>query len=322
MVFRTELNIAHSGQKIYHKDLILLIGSCFSKNIGEQLHKCKFNVICNPFGTVFHPVSIARLIRYVCTKKTFDKKELILVNGNFVHPDFHSVLSHEDAEIAILNLNHAVAAVQEILAELRYIFITPGTAIGYKLKENKSWVTNCHKLPAKYFDKEVVSEEEAVSELSEAILLLKNVNPDIKVIFTISPVRHIKDGIVENSRSKARLVRTVERLQSEFENIDYFPAYEWMMDDLRDYRFYNSDMIHPNEQAITYIWEKFVSHYFDDYTKELIREINKITTAANHIPFSPDSKSHHDFQQKVRNDIEQLNLKYPWLDFKPEKDQL
>lgn len=313
--FRTELKLPPASFSIKHDDLIMLIGSCFSNNMGSRLQNYKFNSICNPFGTVFHPISIAKLFQYALEKKLFVKESLQLSQGVFVHCDFHSNLGSVDIQKALDNINLAVAETHESLKKVNYLFITLGTSIGYSLKSTDAIVANCHKLPSEMFAKANSSIEMCENALANALSSLFAINNDVHVIMTVSPVRHTKDGIIENARSKAKLLAVVENLQMRFENVSYFPAYEWMMDDLRDYRFYEKDLIHPNEQAIDYIWEKFESHYFNEETHNLNKKIGKIIQQMNHRPFNVESTEYQDFMNNLETQKSLLQRAYPWIQF-------
>lgn len=314
MNFRTELNMPPSAQKINHNDTILLIGSCFSQNIGERLQKYKFKSISNPFGTVFNPVSIAKLIQYTLDNHVFKKETLQSSQGVWVHPDFHSLLSDVDKDQAINKINSAIETVSNLLSEVKFLFITLGTMIAYRQKSDDSIVANCHKIPSSAFTKETIPSEYGYLTLSAALSRLKTKYPHINIIFTVSPVRHIKDGIIANTRSKASLISMVESLESNV-GVTYFPAYEWMMDDLRDYRFYHADLIHPNDLAIDYIWEKFVLHYFSSDTADLAEKISRIIQSCKHRPFNIHSDQHQQFISEVISQISQLQSSYPQFNF-------
>ena len=322
MTFRTVLNLPPSELKVSHQDRILLLGSCFSQNIGERLQKYKFNCISNPFGTIFNPVSISKLVGYVCRKEYITGEELILSQGRYVHPDFHSVLSDVDAIDALEKINSTIDAIHEYLKYCSHIYFTLGTAIAYKMKSSGQIVANCHKLPSILFEKVDISIEEGKTAIFEMISLIMNLNPNVEIIFTVSPVRHIKDGIIENTKSKARLICMIEEVTNSHPAITYFPSYDIMMDDLRDYRFYEADMIHPNEVAIDYIWEKYSGHYFTPETIELNKQLNKIFLASQHRPFNPESDLHQNFVRQTMADIEAIRQKNSNLNFERELDLL
>lgn len=313
MIFRTELQLPPSEFKIQYDQQILLLGSCFSQNIGERLQKYKFKSISNPFGTIFHPIAIAKLIDYIVQNCKIKDDELINSQSVFVHPNFHSNLGNIDRKEAAKQINHTILTTHQQMKDIKYIFITLGTSIGYRQKNTGHIVANCHKLPADMFQKEDTTIELCLKSLGHALEQILQLNNQVKIILTVSPVRHIKDGIIENSRSKAKLITVSETLETLYENVSYFPAYEWMMDDLRDYRFYEKDLIHPNEQAIDYIWEKFCFHYFDENTVNIIKKVEKINRAVSHRPFNPTSKEHIDFLTKVEEDRMNLMQIYPWM---------
>jgi hypothetical protein len=313
MLFRTELYLQPTDYKIKHDQLILLLGSCFSQNIGERLQNYKFKSISNPFGTIFHPIALGKLLNYVTQNEQVHAEQLLLSQGIYVHPDFHSSLGDIDQIKALFNINNTISSIHHLLKDIKYLFITLGTTIGYRLKSNENIVANCHKLPLDIFNKEDVSVSECSKSLSLAIEQLLQINSQIKIIFTVSPVRHIKDGIIANARSKAKLMSLAENLEAQYEQVTYFPAYEIMMDDLRDYRYYEKDMIHPNDLAIDYIWEKFCTQYFDENTIQIMQKIEKINRAVSHRPFNPSSKEHIAFLAKVEEDKINLMQMYPWI---------
>jgi len=315
MHFRTELNIPPAAQKINHNDTVLLIGSCFSQNIGERLQKYKFKCISNPFGTVFNPISISKLIRYAGDKQVFSKETLQNSQGVWVHPDFHSVLSDVDKDTALAKINQAIEDVSKLLSEVKFLFITLGTVTAYRQISDGSIVANCHKIHPAAFTKETIQPEDGYFTLSTALNHLKNIHPQINIITTVSPVRHIKDGFIGNARSKACLLRIVEMLEGDDTGITYFPAYEWVMDDLRDYRFYGADLIHPNELAIDYIWEKFGAHYFSSDTTHLVEKIDRIIQSCSHRPFNVRSDQHQQFICEVRSQIHQIQTSHHPLNF-------
>lgn len=306
MTFRTELNLQPKDVKVSHQDSILLLGSCFSQNIGERLQKYKFNSISNPFGTIFNPISIAKLIIYVCKKQYIKEEELILSQGIFVHPDFHSVLSDVNHKDALEKINKVIESTQLFISQCTHIFFTFGTSIAYKMKTTDQIVANCHKIPSTSYDKVDISIDHGVTTMQEMINLIRAINPNVHIIFTVSPVRHIKDGIIENTKSKARLLCMIDKIMCEDTSVTYFPAYEIMMDDLRDYRFYEADMLHPNEVAIDYIWEKFNGHYFSTDTTELNKQLNKIHLASQHRPFNPHSEQHQSFIRQTISDMDAI----------------
>ena len=322
MDFRTALHIPPSSIQISHQDDILLLGSCFSQNIGERLQKYKFNCISNPFGTIFNPISISKLISYVCKNQPVTEDALIFSQGVYVHPDFHSMLSDVNAQVTLEKINHALASTHRYIKECTHLFFTLGTAIAYKMNTTDQIVANCHKLPSSSFQKVDISISNGQEALEKMINQIKEINAKVHIIFTVSPVRHIKDGIVENTKSKARLLCMIDEINRYDEGVSYFPAYDIMMDDLRDYRFYEADMIHPNAIAIDYIWEKFSGHYFTNETLTLNTQIHKIQSASHHRPFNPQSEQHQSFVRQTLSQIDAIKKLHVGLDFGMEIEML
>ncbi len=315
MIFRTEINLQPSPFHIHHQHQILMFGSCFSQNIGERLINNKFNCTINPFGTIFHPQAIAKIMDYVNDLHLIEVDSLLPAQGIYVHPDFHSIVGHPDKNVALDNINRSIRNLHLSLPNLDFVFITLGTAIGYEFKKSNQIVANCHKLPPDLFTKAHADIENMAASMIQSCNQWHEANPNIRFIFTVSPVRHIKDGIIENARSKAKLLIAIEKICQQLDCASYFPAYEWLMDDLRDYRYYEKDLIHPNDQAIDYIWEKFSLHYFDDKTVKLNHSISKIFKSLQHRPFNPDTEAHQKFVENVQQEISKLTIQYPWIKF-------
>lgn len=315
MIFRTEINLPPSPFNILHRHQIAMLGSCFSKNIGDRLITYRFNCTINPFGTIFHPLAIAKIMDYVHDNQKIEAHSLIMSQGIYVHPDFHSIVGSPDVKLTIAHINNVILEMHQSLSNFDYVFITLGTSVGYISGQTGKIVANCHKLPATLFTK-TNSEIDVMAEaLIQSCKQWHDINPSIRFVFTVSPVRHTRDGIIENARSKAKLVLAVEKICEQLAYTSYFPAYEWMIDDLRDYRYYDKDLIHPNEQAIDYIWEQFSDHYFDEETIKLNQRIIKIVKSLQHRPFNPDTDIHRQFTDKVMQDIEDLTKAYPWIKF-------
>lgn len=319
MLHRTELSIPLSPITLCHYSKSMTIGSCFSHHIGQRLQKYKFKCISNPFGTVFNPISISYLLSRAIDKQYIEDSELLMSQGVWVHPDFHSSLCHTDKQTTRQNINECIRSVHESIQDIDFLFVTLGTSIAYRHIENDRIVANCHKLPPDNFEKIETTTEDGFKAMKEAIEQLNKKNPHVKIIMTVSPVRHIRDGIIENSFSKARLHGMIEKLIAQSEMILYFPAYEWLMDDLRDYRYYDADMIHPNVVAIDYIWQKFGERFFNKESSDLNKKIDSILKAVQHRPFNPTSKEHATFKKHQLQDIETLKIYHPYLDFGEEE---
>lgn len=317
--FRTPVNISPSPFAIDHQQAVLLTGSCFTAHIGAYLHRYKFRHLTNPFGIIYNPVSLAKSIT---AKPDFQPSDFFENEGRWRHWDLHSELAHPDLATAVQKANNAAANTADFLKTADILVFTLGTASVFNLTSTGQTVANCHKMPAKMFQRERLTVEQTVQVLSEAITSARAVQPALKVILTVSPVRHLRDGAIENQRSKAVLVLACEALTRAYENVYYFPSYELLLDDLRDYRFYGADMIHPSEMAVEYIWEQFAQTFFSLETRALNGRIEKITAAAQHRPFNAQSAQHQEFVKKQLAAIGAITAEFPGLDFSTEIAQL
>jgi hypothetical protein len=302
-MFRTELNIAPANHKISLQNQVISIGSCFSENIGERLKENKFKALANPLGIVYNPVSLFNILNYACNNTFPPEESYVKQKGIFYNLELHSDFSHKDPEVLRSRIEKHFSTTHEFLKSTEWLIITLGTANVYEYLQTGNIVNNCHKIPAKEFTKKLLSPKQIVIAFEFLCRELKVLNNDIKIIFTISPVRHLKETLEGNMLSKAILRVAIEQLKDNHPGIDYFPSYEIMMDDLRDYRFYNEDMIHPSKVAIDYIWEKFIEKYFDPGANQFLKDWEKILKALQHKPFHPDASSHQEFLKKT---IEQL----------------
>lgn len=310
MIFRTEINDINFPFKLSYEDKIFLIGSCFSDNIGEKIKDLGFNVLSNPFGVVYNPYSVYKQLGRIVDLNMPGDNEF-RQNGEFWHHfDFHGSTKNPDKAQLLSNIAEITEKSHSFVKHSNFIFITLGTTIVYESKETNEIVANNHKYPAGYFIQKKLSFEQVLKMTKEMLLKLFAFNEDIKVIFTVSPVRHIRDGLVENQKSKSVLIAAISEL-CDNERIFYFPSYEIMMDDLRDYRFYNSDLIHPSAQAIDYIFEKFRNSFFSEKTKSIADEILKINLALNHRPLFPESNEHKLFIENLKEKIRSIQQKYP-----------
>jgi len=309
MQFHLELPTLKYDFQLSHSDKIITIGSCFSEEIANKLDKFKFQILKNPFGIVFHPFAIKNALERCINLDFYTKNEVFKQNEIFFNWDFHSKFNQLDEELFLESINKTVKETHEFLKDCSVVFITLGTSFVYELKENNKIVANCHKVSSSNFNKKLLSESEIQICLMEIVANLNKFNAKIKIIFTVSPVRHIKDGIVENNVSKGRLLSTIYEINKE-KNTYYFPSYELMIDDLRDYRFFKEDLIHPNEMALNYIWEKFSISFFNEKTIQINKEINHIHNELNHKPFNPNSEEYVQFKFKTEQKIKKLNLEY------------
>ncbi|MEZ4927568.1 MAG: GSCFA domain-containing protein [Saprospiraceae bacterium] len=318
--FRTVLPARAAPFTIGHNDHLMMIGSCFSVNIGERLLQRKFRTAINPFGIVYNPLSIAGCLdRLMAEKQAFTEDELFENAGLWHSWEHHGHFSKPSRAETLEGINSAYAQAVKELKSTNTVILTFGTSIVHYLKENGQVVANNHKMPAAVFGQRRLDIQEICEALSPVLTKLTRQNPGLRIIFTVSPVRHIRNGLEENQRSKAVLLLAVEALCRQFDHAFYFPAYELQLDDLRDYRFYASDMLHPSEQAVDYIWQYFSDAFFSGETQQLNAAIEKITTAAAHRPFHPDSVEHKAFKAAQLKAIEKVKREWPGLDFSGEE---
>lgn len=314
MKFRTEIPVSESILRIDHKSSMMLLGSCFSQNIGLRLQEGNFDVDVNPFGVLYNPASIEKSLKILLSKKLFTIEDLFEDRGVFNSFSHHSIFSSESKEECLNRINQQIEKSSEKLLDLDYLLVTFGTSFVFTLKETGQVVSNCHKIRADRFDRRRLSVSEIVAQWSDLLERLKEVNPKLKVIFTVSPIRHWKDGAHGNQLSKSILLLAIDELNSKYDFTSYFPAYELMMDDLRDYRFYAEDMLHPNEMAISYIWGYFKKTYFDQPTEQILREWSQIYLAVNHRSQNENSKEYQDFLKNIMDKLMRFKSKYSYLD--------
>ena len=303
-----------SNNLVCFESKLILLGSCFSENIGDKLNYFKFQSNQNPFGILFHPKAIENLITNAINEKEYTETDLIFQNERWHSFDAHSSLSTTNKDEILNNLNAVISSTKKELEEATHIIITLGTAWVYRFIETDKIVANCHKIPQKKFLKELLSVDEITESLEAIIVLLKAINKDIHVLFTVSPVRHLKDGFVENTQSKAHLITAIHNILNE-DNVSYFPSYEIMMDELRDYRFYAEDMVHPNKTAINYIWEKFVATWFSEEATLTMKEVEIIQKGISHRPFNPNSIQHQQFLKNLEVKKEKIKARFSFISF-------
>jgi hypothetical protein len=318
--FRTTFDIPKGDRPIDYTRKILLLGSCFAENMGDKLVQNKFQTLINPFGILHNPYSIANSIGVLISGNKYKESDLFEFNGVWNSFSHHSRFSGVDREVCLKNINTGIEQGTAFLKQADYLIITFGTAWVYQLKKSGEVVANCHKLPTGEFNRNRISESYIVEKCLSVFKILSDQNRDLKIILTVSPVRHLKDGLVENQLSKATLLMAVHKLVSEFEAVSYFPSYELMMDDLRDYRFYADDMVHPSPLAIEYIWENFKNSWINPNVYGIMKEVTKIRQAMDHKPFFMESESHQSFIKNQLMNIGQLGEKHPEIDLSIEKE--
>ena len=321
MQFRTTFHIPESDFKINHQHKILTIGSCFSDEMGNRLVDLKFDGLINPFGIIFNAYSIQNLIERSIDKRYFTTDDVHQNGEQFFCFDVHSSFNALSKDEVLINLNLTLDRVHHQIQNCDVLILTLGTSWVYERIDTAEIVANCHKVEAKQFKKVLLTTEENFKSMDLIAFEITKINPNVKIITTVSPVRHIKDGMVENNVSKARLLDALYQLDLKYKQVNYFPSYELVIDDLRDYRFYKEDLIHPTNQAVEYIWEKFGETYFENSTQTIIQKISKINSALNHRPFNEESTSHQKFLQKTMQMINELE-KGQKLDFQQEKEIL
>ncbi len=298
-MFRTEVIPKISLNKIDLQDSILALGSCFVQNIGKKFEAYKFQININPFGTLFNPLTIFKLINLGALNKVIDSKGIVESNGVYHHYDLHSDLSKLKKNDVLEDANYRLKHIGSQLPKTSIIIYTFGTSFVYELKETGEIVANCHKVPSINFNRRLLTIDEIVQAFKVNYANVKGTNPDTRFVLTVSPVRHQKDSFEQNNVSKSILRLACEQLANNFDDVEYFPAFEIMMDELRDYRFYAEDMLHPSPVASDYIWQKFQDVYFDDTQKQFILKWDKMHSALAHKPFNIESKQHQLFIHKT-----------------------
>jgi len=320
MEFQVPISIPPLPAPIRYGEKILLTGSCFTEHIGNALAEWKFDVLQNPNGILFDPASVASSLTSYIQPKQYEAADLFYANEVWQSWQHHSIFSHVDPTACLAGINASQQQAHTFLNQADWLIITLGSAFSYRLADNGVAVANCHRAPAQTFHKHLMTIEEINSAWDSCLYQLSYFNPSLKVLFTISPVRHIRDGVVENNRSKARLIEAVHHLVNKFDRIWYFPAYELVIDVLRDYRFYDIDMVHPNYPATQFVLEKFVQQCIDADAQTLLEEVKRIVTARKHKPFQPTTQAHQRFLQDHYRRAAALMEKYPFLDLKEELD--
>jgi hypothetical protein len=318
MNFRTQIPIPKSNRPIDYNSKIVSLGSCFAENMGDKFQYFKFQNTINPFGIIFNPVSIEKIIHKAINGIVFTEKDIFFYNERWHCFDVHSDLSNSNKEDLLASLNAIVKSTNLQITESTHFIITYGTSWVYRNIDSNEIVANCHKVPQKQFKKELLSVVEIEESMANTLKLIHAANPDCKIIFTVSPVRHIKDGFVENQVSKANLISALHTvLQVPLSGAEgaYFPSYEIMMDELRDYRFYAEDMLHPNQVAIDYIWNRFRETTISETAFAVMDEVEGIQKSLSHKPFNPNSESHLKFESKLREKITKLENQYSFMKF-------
>lgn len=321
MKLQTQIPLTKQSKNLidYHSNVFLL-GSCFVENMGEKLSYFKFQNSINPFGILFHPKAIETFITKAINKTSYSEKDIFFYNEQWHCFDAHSKLSNSSKEALLHNLNGAIESTNKQIHESTHVIITLGTAWVYRFLESNQLVANCHKVSQKQFAKELLSVEAITQSLETIVNSIRSINSKASIIFTVSPIRHIKDGFIENTQSKAHLITAIHQIVNNQSSIgnhqsSYFPSFEIMMDELRDYRFYDEDMLHPNQTAINYIWEKFQEVWVSSEAIKTMKLVDEVQKGLQHKPFNPDSDAHQKFLLGIKDRQLQLKKEYPHIKF-------
>lgn len=315
----TTVELPLSQYEIKHSDTIMLMGSCFAENIGNKLSDNKFICDRNPFGILYNPMSIYEALSRISCNKLYDGTELMESGGQWFSIMHHGSFSSSVKEECLDNINSRISQGYDNLRKAKWLILTFGTARVYRWSSDGRIVGNCHKLSSRLFTRELLEVDDIVSSYISLIKTLKKLNPDLNVIFTVSPIRHAKDGMHGNQINKSVLLVAIDKICSVMDCCHYFPSYEIMMDELRDYRFYADDMFHPSQLAVEYIWEKFTEAYFSKSTLDIMKHCEEIRRGLNHRPFNPESESYRKFLSQILLKIDILKEKLPYLDVEKEK---
>ncbi len=318
MQFTLTLDIPPLPKPITYTDNILLTGSCFTEHIADRLYQNKFRVLSNPHGILFNPLSVADSLNGYMDGRQYREEELFSLNELWNSWDHHTRFSNIDAAAALAGINASQADASEFIKKADWVIITLGSAFQYYLKETGTPVANNHRAPAQWFEKKLLTTDDIITALSNTMSRLFDINPFAQVMLTISPVRHIRDGVVDNNRSKARLIEAVHTLREQFDKVHYFPAYELVIDVLRDHRFYDIDLVHPNFPATQFVWEHFVRSCMGPVAQEVQPQVQEIITARSHRSRFPETSAHKKFKENYAAKTKALMNKYPFLGMEDE----
>lgn len=316
MDFKLNFPIPPLDKKISYRHKILLAGSCFAENIGAMMDKYAFHSHTNPNGIAYNPHSIATMLQRLVANEQYTSDDLFFYNELWSSWQHHGSFSNTDKTSCLEEINNQFTQAQNYLQQGNWLIITFGSAYVYTLKSTGERVANCHKYPNKEFDKTLLQPAEIITQWQQLIQQLQAYNPQLNILLTVSPVRYVRDGLVNNTLSKAILLQAVHSLCNSFENVNYFPAYELVMDDLRDYRFFTEDLVHPNAQAIQYVWEKLVGSAFDDETQSIYPQIKQLYIESQHRPFNTDTQAYQKFLASHTAKVQKLKKEYNFINWK------
>ena len=320
--FRTRVSIPDPVFRLSYQTATMLMGSCFTASVGENMVRYKFPARYNPFGVLYNPASVSAGLRLLMEGRRFTGEDLVFHDGLWVSLDHHSAFSHRDRDTCLENINRSLEESARFLQKCDYLFLTFGTSWIYEYRNSGKVAANCHKIPSAEFDRKLLQTAEIVADYRRLMQELEAFHPGLRVIFTVSPVRHLKDGFFSNQVSKSMLLLSVHQLLEDHAQMHYFPAYEIFMDELRDYRFYADDMLHPSAAGVDYVWDRFCETYFGEEAKKTMAGVERIQKAVNHRPFQAESTAYLTFVDNTLRQMDALQKNFPFLDFSPEKSRL
>ena len=322
MNLQTKITVAAPDFLIDYNSRLMMLGSCFAENMGSKFSYYKFDVDVNPCGIIYNPLSVANVLRLIVEGKQFEKSDLRQVGGKWVSLYHHGAFSSTDPDECLRRINDRLTKATGELRTLDLLVITWGTAWVYRYTRENIVVSNCHKIPSQEFERSRLSVEDIVKEYLVLIGRLREINPGLRILFTVSPIRHWKDGAHGNQLSKATLLLAIDRLREELQHVYYFPAYEIVLDELRDYRFYADDMLHMSGFTVDYIWERFLYSFISPEVLGLMNQIGRVNKGVAHRPFDPQSEEYNRLVKKMLAEIAMISRSYPMIDFSEEKRKL
>ena len=322
MNLQTKITVAAPDFLIDYNSRLMMLGSCFAENMGSKFSYYKFDVDVNPCGIIYNPLSVANVLRLIVEGKQFEKSDLRQVGGKWVSLYHHGAFSSTDPDECLRRINDRLTKATGELRTLDLLVITWGTAWVYRYTRENIVVSNCHKIPSQEFERSRLSVEDIVKEYLVLVGRLREINPGLRILFTVSPIRHWKDGAHGNQLSKATLLLAIDRLREELQHVYYFPAYEIVLDELRDYRFYADDMLHMSGFTVDYIWERFLYSFISPEVLGLMNQIGRVNKGVAHRPFDPQSEEYHRLVKKMLAEIALISRSYPMIDFSEEKRKL
>jgi hypothetical protein len=318
MQFKTNFQLPNLSPKISHSQNVLLLGSCFTEHISKRLSTAKMKVLQNPSGILFNPISVANCLNDLIAKKQYTANDFFLIHEAWQNWNIHSNFGNANIDEAMENINTPISKAHFFLQKVNWVIITLGSAFAYWHINEKKYVSNNHRASLDLFEKKLLLVDEIIETLQMQLDALNKINPSVQIIFTISPVRHLRDGLIDNNRSKARLIEATHSLVQSNANVQYFASYEIVLDELRDYRFYDIDFAHPNFMATEYVWQQFLDSAIDHNCNKAFIEFAALQVAFHHKPFNAKSEAHQSFLKANLQKCESLQLQYPYVNLDEE----